>query len=265
MGGRYPKASRVSGELVQLEDDGSARIARYVDVLSGLPAEPPWVLVGGLAVNIRLRRVHRATNDIDTVTHNQVQLVRILVDARGDPLGAGKVKMPSDVEVDVMDSTERAPLPSGPEERTFSLVRRWTMRTATVVDLGAVAPAPAGFVTARARLHVATRGALIAMKVVSIPRRSSGHYPAKIGSDMQDLFRLVEGENLEELAQEVRTLGDQDALKWLASTLIQRFSAGTPDLRYAVARLRQYVHNIDAERIGEAELGLLGLLGEALI
>jgi hypothetical protein len=110
--GLFLRTSFVSGdptpETVFLEDDESGRIAEYVQTLRRLPTTPPWVLVGGLAVNVRVGRAHRATNDIDTVTPDQDGLVEILVSFDDTvPISAAKVQFQNpEVEVDVMASTD---------------------------------------------------------------------------------------------------------------------------------------------------------------
>jgi hypothetical protein len=202
----------VSGEDVLLA--GGGRIAEYVRTLARLPSDPPWVLVGGLAVNVRLARVHRATSDVDTVSPDQPGLVEIMVAGGAEPLSAGKVQFRDpDVEVDVMPSTEGEELPRGPDDRCFALVRRWAMRTATAVSLGVFDDA--GEVIERTELQVASTAALVALKAVAIPRRRDGNYPEKIGSDIQDLFRLVDGSDLEGIVSDFDEL-DAEARDRLA-------------------------------------------------
>ena len=54
------------GDRIELIADDGGRIAAFVDALARFPSEPRWALVGGFAVNVRIERVHRLTNDIDT-------------------------------------------------------------------------------------------------------------------------------------------------------------------------------------------------------
>jgi len=135
----------VSGEgpeadLVVLEDDESGRVGAYITTLLRLPPDPPWILVGGLAVNARVGRTHRATNDIDTVSPDQDRLVEILVafpDA--EAISAAKTQFHDpEVEVDVMDSTDSKELPPGERDRAFALARRFAMRSASPVTIGSV-------------------------------------------------------------------------------------------------------------------------------
>lgn len=253
----------MSGELVILGGGAGGRISDYVRALRRLPTMPSWVLVGGLAVNVRLGRLHRATNDVDTVSDDQPRLVEILISADdADSLSAAKVQFHDpEVEVDVMDSTERHDLPANGSDRAFALVRRWTMRTAATVDLRVVDAS--GHIVQSVEVQVASRPALVALKIVSIPRRREGGYPLKEGSDIQDLFRLVEGQDFDALADAFTTL-DQEARLWVADRLSRTFSAGSSDLRYALVRLRRYSDNVDSRSIEEEDLALLGRLGLVL-
>lgn len=186
----------MSGDVVVLADDATGRVAAYVHTLALLPARPAWVLVGGLAVNVRLGRTHRATNDIDTISDDQPRLIELLVAGDAERLSAAKVQLHHpEVEIDVMESTEGANLPAHPSDRAFALARRWTMTTASTVELSAV---DAHGTLANVSLRVASLAALVALKTVSLPRRRSGSYPHKVGSDMQDLYRLVEGRNFDD-------------------------------------------------------------------
>jgi hypothetical protein len=252
----------VSGEIVVLENDSAGRIAAFVQTLGRLPGTPEWVLIGGLAVNVRVARLHRATNDVDTVSGDQPGLVEIMVASGADQLSAGKVQFHDpEVEVDVMPSTDGDELPLSEEERVFALVRRWTMRTASRLSLGVVDET--GRIVATTDLFVASRAALITLKAVSIPRRRQGSYPEKIGSDIQDLFRLVDGQDLEALAGDFDSL-DEEAHGWVATMLTKNFSRDG-DLRYNLARLRRYAGNLDAQSITEDDMAVVSELGSTLL
>ena len=138
-----------------------------------------------------------------------------MVASGADQLSAGKVQFHDpEVEVDVMPSTEGDELPLAEEERVFAFVRRWTMRTASRVSLGVVDET--GQIVATTDLLVASRAALITLKAVSIPRRRQGSYPENIGSDIQDLFRLVDGQDLETLAGDFDSLDEEARTNGLA-------------------------------------------------
>ena len=253
----------MSGEpLVLIKNDPRGRVLALVQALSRLPEHPRWVLIGGVAVNVRLARLHRATNDVDALTANQAELVETLLAGNADPLSAAKIQCHDpEVEVDVMESTEGQDLPSGSQDRAFALVRRWTMQTATQMTIGVVDGAGAVFTSTTPA--VASRAALIALKALSIPRRRRGSYPEKIGSDIQDLYRLVDGQNLGALAGDFASLEDE-ARKWVGSALVNSFSEAG-DVRYAGLRLRRYALNVDAQTITDADLTIVAELGSALV
>lgn len=96
-----------------------------------------------------------------------------------------------------MKSTEGQVLPLADEDRAFALVRHWAIRSASEVEVASVLPD--GAVDERARVRVASRAALLALKTVSIARRGRGHYPQKVSSDIQDLYRQITSQGLEEI------------------------------------------------------------------
>jgi hypothetical protein len=251
------------GDVVFLEDDDSGRVTAYVQTLLRLPDDPPWILVGGLAVNARVGRTHRATNDIDTVSPDQDRLVEILADfADAEPISAAKVQFHDpEVEVDVMDSTDSKDLPPGERERAFALARRFAMRSATSLTIG-VADTD-GEVINRTTVRVASRAALVALKTLSFPERIDGRYRQKAGSDIQDLYRLVERTDLDELAEEVGVSGPE-MTAFVGAELRHYFTANTANLRYAHVRMQSFARNADSAGITEAALSTLGVLGDIL-
>lgn len=251
-------------DLVLLEDDPAGYVAQYVRALAKLPDDPRWILVGGLAVNVRIERTHRATNDVDTVTHDQTRLVEILLSIPStDSLSAAKVQFHDpDVEVDVMASTEGTELPTRDADRAFALARRFAMNTASRVRICAVSPST-GRIEESVTIEVASRAALIALKTLSFPERKDGRYPQKIGSDIQDLYRLTVGQNLDSLV-ELISQGGPELSKFVGGILSKNFTLGSSDLRYGFARLQRLARNFDASSIAEEDLSLLGELGAAL-
>lgn len=251
-------------DLVLLEDDPAGHVAQYIRTLAQLPVEPRWILIGGLAVNVRIERIHRATNDVDTVTHDQTRLVEILLSLpTTESLSTSKVQFHDpDVEVDVMASTEGTKLPIRDADRAFALARRFAMRTASPVRICAVSPSTS-LIDESITIEVASRAALIMLKTLSFPERKEGHYPQKIGSDIQDLYRLVVGQNLDSLV-ELLSQGGSELSTFVGGVLSKTFTLGTSDLRYGIARLRRLAGNIDGSAISEEELSILGELGAAL-
>jgi hypothetical protein len=266
--GSLPKASFVSGdqippEIVLLKDGESGRIAEYIRTLRRLPVAPRWILVGGLAVNVRVGRAHRATNDIDTVSPDQDGLVEILVSFDDtDPISAAKVQFHDpEVEVDVMDSTDGRELPLAERDRMFALARRFAMRSALTVTIGTVDEE--GCITERVDVEVASQAALVILKTLSFPERIDGSYRYKVGSDVQDLDRLVEREDLDVLAAAIVECGPELA-RFTAGELRHYFAAGTSDLRYTHTRMRSFARNADSLAITEDALSILGVLGETI-
>lgn len=250
-------------DVVLLEDDDSARITAYIHTLHRLPVDPPWILIGGLAVNARVGRTHRATNDIDTISPDQGRLVEIMVAfSDTEPISAAKVQFSDpDVEVDVMDSTDSKELPHEERARAFAMARRFGMRSATPVTIGVVNTN--GIVTDRVTVRVASRAALVVLKTLSFPERIDGSYRQKAGSDIQDLYRLVERTDLDELAYAIASAGAELAA-FVGAELRHYFTANTPDLRYVHVRMRSFARNADSQGISEGALSTLGVLGIAL-
>lgn len=251
-------------DLVLLEDDRAGHVGQYVRTLAQLPVDPRWILIGGLAVNVRIERVHRATNDVDTVTHDQTRLVEILLSLpTTESLSTAKVQFHDpEVEVDVMASTEGTELPIRDADRAFALARRFAMRTASPVRIDAVSPST-GLIDESVTIEVASRAALIALKTLSFRERKDGHHPQKVGSDIQDLYRLVVGQNLDSLI-ELISEGGGELSTFVGGILSKNFSLGSPDLRYGFARLQRLASNVDVTSISEEGLSLLGELGVAL-
>lgn len=135
----------MAGERVLLVGDTGGRIRSFVSALDRFPASPAWVVVGGFAVNVRIAQVHRLTNDLDTISAQQSELIEILLAQPGaDQLDHAKLRftgeMPA-VDIDVMDDTSSHSLPREPGDRAFALARRYAMQTreqlAIVVTEGA--------------------------------------------------------------------------------------------------------------------------------
>lgn len=234
------------GDQVELVADRGGRIASFVEALGHFPTEPDWALVGGFAVNVRVARVHRLTNDIDTVARDQTQLIELLVAEPGaDPLDQAKIRFTAGelpVDIDVMADTHGLPLPTEPGDRAFALSRRAVLPGATVTELVVVDGTDA---VARATVPVASTAGLIMLKAVAIPRRSASNSPHKVGSDIHDLTRLVALQDLDALATAIRLAGD-DLAAAVGSTLIKWFSPDH-DLRYTLARLRRLSRSPDTD------------------
>ena len=179
----------MSGDRVVLAgaaDGGAARLVRATARLADADLGP-HALVGGLAVMCRLAAVHRATQDIDTVTEiTSPTAVEVITSSIGapDPSNPNRVIV-SGVNVDVIDTGSfRYEDLDGIDrrDRLFVVSHRWALDTATETEI------VAGDETAPIR--VATPAALVAMKSGAVlggrPRE-----PRKRASDLYDLYRLV--------------------------------------------------------------------------
>ena len=246
------------GEAVTLAGDRGGRIRSFVAALARFPAEPQWAVVGGFAVNVRI------TNDIDTVSRDQTNLVEILVaEPDADRLAAARLQLEQDgtaVVVEVMADTSDTPLPAEASERAFALARRMALATSEPTELIVVEDRD---VIAKATAPIATTSALIALKAVAIPRRSQSTSPQKVGSDIHDLVRLVQSCDLDAVAESIAG-GGEELRDWVGATLVKHFSP-EQDLRYTFARLRRLARSTDAEALTEDDLAIVAKLGHALL
>ena len=200
---------------VLLTAEADTVLARAVDALGRFPAEQPWVLIGGVAVFIRLGSVTRPTADADTVARSQADLIQRLVDDEVTTVVAGgniEVSVgDATIEIDVMDLADD-PLPTDAERRGFALARRAALSSAVTEQI--VVTNRGGSVVADAMIPVATAAALIALKTVSMVRRPHSNQPQKVGSDIHDLVRLVASSGGRTTAVELVAL-DRDLAQWV--------------------------------------------------
>ena len=252
------------GEPVVLVSGRGGHVRSFVGALSRFPAEPQWAVVGGFAVYVRIKDVHRITNDLDTVSRNQPSLVEILVAEPGaDRLAAAKLQLNQDgaaVVIDVMADAADEPLPTEPGERAFALARRMALATSESTELVVVED---GAVVARTSAPIATTSSLIALKAVAIPHRSQSSHPEKVGSDIHDLIRLVQGCDFDETVDSI-TGASAELRDWIGTTLVKWFSPDQ-DLRYTFARLRQLTSSPDAASLAIDDLAIVAQLGHELL
>jgi hypothetical protein len=135
----------------------------------------------------RLAAVHRATQDVDTVTETTAPTaVEVIASSIGeaDPANPNRVFIDG-VRVDVIDTEafryeDLDGVESG--DRLFLVSHRWALDTATETELvagGAVAS-----------IRVATPAALVAMKAGAV-LGGRNREPRKRASDLYDIFRLI--------------------------------------------------------------------------
>ena len=183
----------MSGEvvLVDTSDRAISRLVRTAATLFERPGFAPAALVGGLAVTMRLATVHRATNDVDTVSDGE--------GARRDALEyVGGGQWPDSRRIEIggvkVDVLETSPLPADatdlPEDdldRLFVLGHRWALETAEPLEVRVVTEGDPAHPSA---LVVATAPALVACKFHAIADRRDAR-SEKRESDALDLVRLI--------------------------------------------------------------------------
>lgn len=249
------------GPPLAIRAEPGSVLARSIEALNHFPTGQPWVLVGGIAVFIRLGSISRPTADADMVARSQAALLAELTpDEAMTVISAGHVDVEvgdGTIQIDVMDLNDD-PLPGDLERRAFALARRLALDTARTESI--VVSDPSGPVIARADIPVATTGSLVALKTVSMIRRPHGNHPAKVGSDIHDLVRLVGATGAAALALDLAA-GDPELATWLAEHVTRAFGH---DLRYTLQRLRANDRSPGAQALADADVAATVILGDAL-
>ncbi len=235
-------------------------LARAVEALGRFPREQSWVLIGGVAVFIRLGSIMRPTADADIIARFQTELIRQLVDDEVTTVIFGgniQVRVGDEVvEIDVMDLADD-PLPADVERRAFALARRVALSCAVTERI--IVTDRDHTVVADATIPVATIAALSALKTVSMVRRPHGNYPSKVGSDIHDLVRLV-ATGARAIASDLAAL-DSELAVWVAVQIERAFG---PDLRYTLLRLRKYDRSPAAQALTDDEVAATVILADSL-
>lgn len=179
----------MSGERIVLAGASGSNAATLVRATARLGDANlgPHALVGGLAVMCRLAAVHRATQDVDTVTETTaptaVEVIATSI-GRHDPSNPSRAIVDG-ITIDVIDTVSFRPEDLDgiePADRLFVVSHRWALETATDTELVAAAD--------NASIRVATPSALIAMKSGAL-LGGRMREPRKRASDLYDLYRLV--------------------------------------------------------------------------
>src|SRR5680860_1463138 len=222
-----PGSTRIPARVVSdslelsIQGDGDGVIATLVNALGDLPtAMPDYVLVGGLAVIVRVAGAHRVTRDVAAIA--------VLVDAGAERTVNGACF--EGVEIDVIatgDFTEDDVVALDEYDRAFITSHRWAFDSAESVQI--VVFTRDG-VQASTAVSLATPSALVAMKLGAIPRRKLAN-PAKRASDLYDIYRLIQvfnrrGEVATNLGRAPHELGPwcQDQLRGLLVDQAERSS-----------------------------------------
>lgn len=179
----------MSGERIVLAGAAGSNAASLVRATARLGDANlgPYALVGGLAVMCRLAAVHRATQDVDTVTETTAPTaVEVIATSIGqhDPSNPSRAVVDG-ITIDVIDTEPFRPEDLNgvdPADQLFVVSHRWALDTATELELVAGSDV--------ASIRVATPSALVAMKSGALlgGRRRE---PRKRASDLYDLYRLV--------------------------------------------------------------------------
>ena len=245
---------------IPIEAAADSVFARVVEALSRFPTDQPWVLVGGIAVFIRLGSVTRPTADADTVARSQAELIdRLVADEVPSIVTGGELRIPigaGEVEVDIMDLADE-PLPGDVERRVFALARRYVLHTAKQER---VVVSNCGRIVVEATIPVATSSALVALKTVSMVRRPHGNSPHKVGSDIHDLVRLVAGTGARSVAANL--VSDDELAAWTAEQIGRTFGR---DLRYTLLRLRTNDRSAGAQALTDNEVEATIVLADELL
>lgn len=224
-------------------------VARAVQTLQNLPSElPSWAVVGGLAVYVRIGGVHRATDDLDTVSVDRARTLQILA-ASGAELGRRGATLPGGIHLDVIALR-------GPSERGSSveLARRWALDTAETLSLQVMA---GGQAVAEATVPVATTPGLVAMKVHALAQRKTA---TKRANDAYDLVRLVEASGPAGVA---RSLSGAPAPLAEATAHALRYHFAT-HADVTLKRIRLVSAMPDAASLSEDRIHTVGRVADAL-
>ena len=246
---------------IRLTAERDTVLARAVQALGQFPSGQPWVLIGGLAVFIRLGSVTRPTADADTVARSQADLLReLVVRDTATVISGGDVQMTvgdGTVDIDIMDLADD-PLPTDTERRAFALARRGALSVAVTERI--VVSDHGGNPVTDAAIPVATVGALTALKSVSMVRRPHGNNPQKVGADIHDLVRLVSSAGARMTAVEIVAL-DRELALWVADQVERAFGS---DLRYTLLRLRRNDRSPAASALTDDDVAATVVLADAI-
>jgi hypothetical protein len=250
-----------SGAPITLVGGRGSVLARAVEALARFPAGGQWVLVGGLAVFVRLGSITRPTADADTVARSQASLIQVLrANDAGLVVVGGEVQIAVDggvVEVDVMDLSDN-PLPRDIERRAFALARRFALSSSRLEQV--VVVESDGAVVAIATIPVATATALVALKTVSMVRRPHGNHPTKVGSDIHDLVRIVRASGARPIAREL-VASDAVLAGWVAQEIERAFGN---DLRYTLVCLRNNDRSAGARALSDEDIAATVILADEI-
>lgn len=186
----------VSGVPLVVLADVAGEVARLVHALHVVEQAdlPEHALVGGLAVMARLTQAHRVTTDIDqSVRSDDPDLAAelLLVRDAGATRSTNGVLLSGAMSVDLISigDVRADELPDDELLRTFVLAHDYALATAQPVTIQARRGRAS---IAEATVRVATAAALVACKSQAPFTRKGMTVPAKRGTDVLDLYRLLQ-------------------------------------------------------------------------
>lgn len=209
------------------------------------PRLPDFALIGGLAVIVRLGQAHRATNDIDTVSDDQVRLFDILV-ADGYDRQGNSVLLEANLKLDVIDISE------GDVEYVPYATHRFAFDTRTPVQI--VVRPQRGGASVAVSVNVARASALVAVKLGISEGVGRQRDPRKVGSDAFDVARLLQRFGPDMLADELIAFAEPELVDQI-SDLAERHLIDNVD-RTAAVIVRSSIQGV--EKITVEQLELLG-------
>ncbi len=185
--------------------------ARAVQAVGGLPR---MALIGGLAVTARVaatQPTYRATADVDLVVDDvEPSVLELLADAG---LGSGSNLRIDGVKVDVIPTVAFGDddlVGLDDADRLFVVAHRWAIESAQPMRL--LTP-----VSSALTIRVATPAGLIAAKCHAVAFARSGRRATKHGSDLLDVFSLVDA--LERNAIDELRTGPGDVARLVADVI----------------------------------------------
>lgn len=179
-------------DVVTLPGAAMVGLVRAVDALSraGLGRH---VVVGGVAVTVRLKQAHRATADVDAVVDettppDAIEALAALGDVERDPDSAHRLWVAgTKVEIQPVGPVTDADFDGLTERQTlYVAAHTWALETATTATLIA-----ADDIDVAATAPFASPAALVAMKLHAIQDRRPQAGLDKRAGDAWDLYRLL--------------------------------------------------------------------------
>lgn len=180
------------GDLVVLPGAAMVPLVRAVAALTDAGIGR-YVVVGGVAVSVRLGQAHRATADVDTVVDetsppDAIEALLALPDTIRDPSAEHRVLV-AGTKVEILgvgplDEPDLEGIPT--KDALFVASHVWALDTATPITVVAGVD-----LDVRATAPFATPAALIAMKLHAIEDRSNSSGQHKRAGDAWDIYRIL--------------------------------------------------------------------------